>query len=113
MLAVGEGVEKRIGAGAREDRAFRALAHSDRRTLLRLLRHTERSVGELTASVKLSQPIVSQHLKVLRTAELVQVRSDGNRRLYSLDAAHLDELRDFLDAFWTTKLGALKCAAET
>lgn len=73
----------------------------------------ERSVTELVEASSLSQPVVSQHLKVLRDAHLVAVRVDGNRRLYCADFTRLGELRQLLDSFWTTKLDALKRAAET
>ena len=96
-----------------EDRAFRALGHRDRRSILRLIGDDELPVGDLVASVQLDQPVVSQHLKVLRTAGLVKVRTDGNRRLYSIDFGRIGELRRVLDAFWNTKLSALKQQAET
>ncbi|MEL6894186.1 MAG: metalloregulator ArsR/SmtB family transcription factor [Actinomycetota bacterium] len=95
-----------------EDRAFRALAHRDRRALLRAIGDDERAVGDLAIDTELDQPVVSQHLKVLRTAGLVAVRVDGNRRLYSIDFARFGEIRAFLDRFWTDKLAALKTTAE-
>ena len=95
-----------------DDRAFKALGHRDRRALLRVLADGERPVGDLAAETDLDQPIVSQHLKVLRTAGLVTVRGDGTRRLYSVDFARFAEIRRFLDRFWTTKLDALKRVAE-
>lgn len=95
-----------------EDRAFKALGHRDRRALLRSIGDGERAVGELASAVALEQPVVSQHLKVLRTAGLVAVRSDGNHRLYSVDLARIGALRTFLDQFWNDKLLALKAVAE-
>lgn len=95
-----------------EDRAFKALGHRDRRTILRILSGGERPVGHLADETDLQQPVVSQHLRVLRTAGLVVVRGDGNRRLYSVDFARFAEMRRFLDDFWTDKLGALKRVAE-
>jgi DNA-binding transcriptional ArsR family regulator len=83
--------------------------------ILELLRDGERPVGELVADLRLSQPAVSKHLRVLREAGLVEARVDAQRRLYrirpeplaDLDAwlssyrrlwsAHLDRLEDHLD----------------
>lgn len=96
-----------------DDRAFKALGHRDRRALLRSIAGGERPVGELAAATELDQPVASQHLKVLRDAGLVAVRVDGNRRLYSIDFARFGEIRRFLDEFWSTKLDALKAAAES
>ena len=94
------------------DRAFKALGHRDRRAILRLLADDEQPVGDVVSAVGLDQPVVSQHLKVLRTAGLVTVRSDGNRRLYAVDFARFAEIRTFLDHFWNTKLDVLKRVAE-
>lgn len=95
-----------------EDRAYKALGHHERRRLLRLIGPAEVSVGALAASAGMSQPIASQHLRVLREAELVTVRVDGNRRLYSVDFARLGELRAFLDDFWNDRLARLRSVAE-
>lgn len=97
---------------AAEDRAFKALGHRDRRAILRLVADGEVPVGEIVERTELDQPVVSQHLKVLRTAGLVTVRVDRNRRLYSADFGRFAELRRFLDHFWHEKLVALKHAAE-
>ena len=96
-----------------EDRAFKALGHRDRRALLRLIADGEVPVGELVERTELDQPVVSQHLKVLRTAGLVTVRVDNNRRLYSIDFGRFAELRRSLDLFWNDKLAALKQVAES
>ena len=98
---------------AAEDRAFKALGHRDRRAILRLVAEGEVPVGDVVDRTALDQPVVSQHLKVLRTAGLVSVRVDHNRRLYSVDFARFAELRAFLDLFWNDKLAALKQVAET
>lgn len=98
---------------AAQDRAFKALGHRDRRAILRLVADGEVAVGEVVAQTELDQPVVSQHLKVLRTAGLVTVRVDQNRRLYSIDFGRVAELRRFLDGFWNDKLIALKQVAES
>ena len=95
-----------------DDQGFRALAHSDRRMLLRLIGAGERAVGELADAGGLAQPAVSQHLKVLRDAGLVAVRTDANRRLYALDFTRISTLRSVLDDFWGERLAALKAVAE-
>jgi DNA-binding transcriptional ArsR family regulator len=95
-----------------DDRAYKALGHQERRRLLRLIGDGEPGVGELAEAAHLSQPIASQHLRVLREAGLVTVRVDGNRRLYSVDFARITELRAFLDGFWNDRLGRLKVIAE-
>ncbi|MFK8022788.1 MAG: ArsR/SmtB family transcription factor [Ilumatobacter sp.] len=95
-----------------DDQAFKALGHRDRRAILSVLADGERPVGSLVDATDLDQPVVSQHLKVLRTAGLVSVRGDGNRRLYSVDFARVADIRRFLDQFWNDKLGALKRVAE-
>lgn len=99
-------------AHAVDDQGFRALAHADRRSLLRLIGPDERGVGELADAAGLAQPAASQHLRVLRDAGLVVVRTDANRRLYSLDFARISALRAVLDDFWNDRLAALKVVAE-
>jgi DNA-binding transcriptional ArsR family regulator len=91
--------------------AYAALAEPHRRQILDLLRAGERSVGDLVARLKLSQPGVSKHLKVLREAGLVEVRPDGKRRWYGLRAQPLAEVDAWLEpyrAFWSDRLDALE-----
>ena len=94
--------------------AFDILGDPVRRRLLELLADGERPAGELAGTVHdefgISQPAVSQHLRVLREHGFATVRPDGARRLYSVDTAPLHEVDDWLDAFrraWTPKLAAL------
>jgi DNA-binding transcriptional ArsR family regulator len=89
---------------------FAALADLTRRRLLEELAGGERSVSELMADLDISQAAVSQHLKVLRDAGVVDVRADGRRRLYRLRPEGLTELRDWLlelDRFWRSRVDAL------
>lgn len=91
--------------------AYAAVAEPGRRQILDLLRARERPVGELVSHLGISQPGVSKHLSVLRAAGLVTVRADGRRRLYSLRAAPLAELDEWLApyrAFWSDRLDALE-----
>ncbi|MDQ3978827.1 MAG: metalloregulator ArsR/SmtB family transcription factor [Actinomycetota bacterium] len=93
--------------------ALRALAHPGRRQMLQLVWDGERSSTDLADRCGLSKPAASQHLKVLREAELVTVRVDGTRRLYRARAERLAELQAFLDDFWGTRLEALRAAVES
>lgn len=89
---------------------FDMLADANRRQILNLLRMREHSAGELVDALKLGQPGVSKHLKLLREAGLVDVRGDGQRRIYSLRAEPLAAIASWLDpfrAFWGDKLDAL------
>lgn len=68
----------------------------------------ERTSGSLAEECGWTKPAASQHLKVLRDAHLVDVRADGNRRLYKTRRDGLVQLRAFLDEFWTVKLALLE-----
>ena len=92
--------------------AMDALGDPTRREIMERLREGPRSVGEIAAGLPVSRPAVSQHLRVLREAGLVSERREGTRRIYSLDPKGLDELRAYLDQFWTDALAAFKAAAE-
>ena len=90
---------------------FNALSDPARRQILELLRGRERSVNELVQRLKLSQPGVSKHLRVLREAGLVRVRPDGRRRWYGLRAEPLAELDEWLAPYreyWGGRLDALE-----
>jgi DNA-binding transcriptional ArsR family regulator len=90
---------------------FNALSDPARRQILELLRTRERAVGELVERLKLSQPGVSKHLRVLRDAGLVRVRPDGRRRWYGLRAEPLAELDAWLAPYrelWSGRLDALE-----
>jgi DNA-binding transcriptional ArsR family regulator len=91
---------------------FVAVAEPTRRAVLDLLSARERSAGELVAAFPaLTQPAVSRHLRILRESELVDVRADGTRRLYSLRPAALAELDRWLDSyrrFWGERLDDLE-----
>ena len=85
-----------------------------RRRLLELLADGQAPAGELTAAVRaefgISQPAVSQHLKVLRESGFARVRADAQRRLYSVDAAGFQAVNAWIgqfSSFWEPKLDAL------
>jgi DNA-binding transcriptional ArsR family regulator len=91
--------------------AYAALAEPHRRQILDLLRDGERSVNDLTARLKISQPGVSKHLRVLRQAGLVDVRPEGRVRWYGLRARPLAEVDAWLEpyrAHWSGRLDALQ-----
>ncbi|MBU8825626.1 ArsR/SmtB family transcription factor [Mycolicibacterium goodii] len=83
-----------------------ALADRTRRTVLRRLASGPKSVGELAAGLPVSRPAVSQHLKVLASAGLVQHEVVGTRHLYQVRTEGLAALREELDAFWGQTLNA-------
>ena len=90
---------------------FEVLADPNRRRILELLRDEERPVGDLVAELRISQPGVSKHLRVLRTAGLVSVRPDAQRRMYRVRFEPLIELDQWLDPYrrmWTERLDALE-----
>ncbi len=79
---------------------FAALAHPLRQQIIGLLQSDPASVSDLTEALDASQPVVSQHLKVLRTAGLVSAEAHGMKRIYALDPEALDALRAFLTEEW-------------
>ena len=94
--------------------AFDVLGDPVRRRILELLAEREHSSGEvvevISAEFGISQAGVSQHLKVLRDAGFAQVRPEGTRRVYALDATPLRDIDDWLErfrVFWPVRLDAL------
>ena len=94
------------------DETMRALAHPGRRAMLQLVWNEERPASELAEAAGLSRSAASQHLKLLRDAQLIRVRVDANRRLYRADIGRVGELAAFLDDFWAAPLSRLKLNAE-
>jgi DNA-binding transcriptional ArsR family regulator len=86
--------------------ALTALADTTRRSLFERLRRREHTVGDLARLARLSQPGVSQHLRVLRGAGLVRERRDGTRHYYRADAAGLAALRRYVESLWHDALAA-------
>jgi DNA-binding transcriptional ArsR family regulator len=91
---------------------FAAIADLTRRDMLRMLASGERTAGDfVSAFPDISQPAVSQHLKVLRKAKLVDVRADAQRRVYSLRPQALEEVDQWIAQyrrFWPEVLDALE-----
>ena len=91
--------------------AFEVLAEPNRRRILDLLRGKERAVGDLVDALAVSQPAVSKHLAVLRRAGLVGVRTDGQRRIYTVRPEPLRDLDEWLAPYrrlWSKRLDALE-----
>jgi DNA-binding transcriptional ArsR family regulator len=94
---------------------FEVLAEPHRRRILDFLLERERPVSDLVSLLRVSQPAVSRHLRVLRDAGLVEARVDAQRRLYRLRAGPLRELDDWLApyrAMWASRLDALESHLE-
>lgn len=94
--------------------AFDVLGDPVRRRILEVLADGERASGAIVEVIQeefgISQPAVSQHLKVLRESGFASVRADGQRRVYAVDAAPLQEVDAWLErfrGFWTHRLDAL------
>lgn len=80
--------------------AFMAIADPNRRYLLEELRRGPKTVNELAAGLPVSRPAVSQHLKVLLDAGLVNAKPEGTRRVYTVSRAGFLKLNIWLDQFW-------------
>jgi DNA-binding transcriptional ArsR family regulator len=93
-------------------RVLDALGDPTRRAVLEVLRGGARPVGEIASRLPVSRPAVSQHLRVLKEAGLVRDHQEGTRRLYRVDASGLSALRDYLERYWGTALGAFAEAAD-
>ena len=89
-----------------------AIADPTRRRVLELVRDRELAAGQIAGEFEISRPAVSRHLRVLRRAGLVDERREGRLRLYRADPEPLEELRTWLDAYWSGRLAALKALAE-
>jgi DNA-binding transcriptional ArsR family regulator len=95
------------------DAALKALAEPRRRSILRLVWSQElpaTAIAERFPDV--TRPAISQHLAVLKDAELLSERRDGTRRLYRANTDTMAELRAFLDDYWTSGLERLRDVAE-
>jgi len=85
-----------------------ALGDATRRAILARLIEGPLPVGELARGFPVSRPAISQHLRILKAAHLVADRPAGTRRLYELNPAGFDSLREYFDQFWTQALAAFK-----
>src|SRR5580698_6438957 len=95
--------------------AFNAVGEPSRRDILNYLVLQERAVGEIVSTLRLGQPSVSKHLKVLRDVGLVHVRRDGRRMLYRTNAEAIRPLHEWTSTFeryWRHQLNRVKERAE-
>ncbi len=97
---------------ANHSERFAALADPTRREIFERLGKKPLAVGEIAEGLPVSRPAVSQHLKVLKDAGLVTMRTEGTRNVYSIDFKAIASMRDYLDRFWNKALAAFKDAVE-
>ena len=93
------------------ENAFEIIAEPNRRAILSLLTNNEQSVGEIERQLRMSQPAVSKHLRVLRDAGFVESTVDAQRRLYRLKSGPFQELDAWLAQFrrfWSGHIDALE-----
>src|SRR4051794_27498667 len=93
-------------------RVFAALHDPTRRAVLERLCDGPQAVGQLASGLPVTRPAVSQHLKVLKDAGLVDDRSEGTRRIYQIDPKGLGALRAWLDQFWEAAVNAIAAEIE-
>ncbi len=95
------------------DVALKALAEPRRREILPLVCTRELPATEIAAHFDdVTRPAVSQRLKVLREAKVIDERREGTRRLYRVNQVEMAKLRDFLDEYWASGLGRLRDVSE-
>ncbi len=93
-------------------RAFDALGDPTRRSIFERLALSPLPVGELAATLPVTRSAVSQHLRVLKEAGLVDETSMGTRRIYRIDPRGVGAMRDWLDNHWSQALDAFKAFAD-
>jgi DNA-binding transcriptional ArsR family regulator len=91
-----------------QDAAWTAMADRTRRAIMMELAQSKRTVGELADALPVSQPAVSQHLKVLKRVGVVSDHAEGNKRIYRLNEAGVNALRDQLEVFWKRTLSSFE-----
>jgi DNA-binding transcriptional ArsR family regulator len=94
------------------DAQMNALGDPTRRAILERLLAGPLPVGTLASQFPVSRPAISQHLRILKRANLVLDRAVGNRRVYEVNPTGVESLRVYFDRFWSQALAAFKRAAE-
>ena len=92
---------------------LKALGEPQRIAILRLVIERELPAGQIADHFNTTRQAISQHLKLLTNAGLLELRRDGTRRLYRVHKEAFGELRTFLEAFWADRLSTLKRKVET
>src|SRR5271165_1471513 len=95
-----------------QDQQLDALGDSTRRAILARLSTGAISVGELARDFPISRPAISQHLRLLKQANLVVDRPAGTRRVYQLHPEGFNSLREYFDQFWSVALDSFKAKVE-
>ncbi len=95
-----------------QDTQLDALGDATRRAILARLLEGPKAVGELARDFPVSRPAISQHLRILKQANLVMDRPEGNRRLYQINPEGFDSLREYFEQFWSQALDAFKKKVE-
>ena len=91
--------------------AFNAVAEPRRRQILDLLAQGEKPVNDLVERLRVAQPVVSKHLRVLRQVGLVQARDEGRQRIYSLNGHRLKHIHDWVQSYertWSERFDRLE-----
>jgi DNA-binding transcriptional ArsR family regulator len=91
---------------------FRAVADPTRRAVLEYLLGRPHGVNELVEHFDVSRPAISKHLRILKDARVVRERREGRNRIYELNPAGLNALREYFDRFWAQALDAFKQEVE-
>jgi DNA-binding transcriptional ArsR family regulator len=94
------------------EKAFNALGDPTRRTIFKKLQNGPLPVVAIAKGLTVSRPAVSQHLKVLREAQLINISSQGAQNIYEIDPKGIIAMRDYLDQFWNEALDRFKQLAE-
>ena len=94
------------------DEVLRALAEPQRARIVRLVRDTELAAGEVAEHFNITPQAVSQHLRVLKDAGVLNERRQGTKRLYSVRPEAIESVREYLDELWPSSLSALKHVVE-
>jgi DNA-binding transcriptional ArsR family regulator len=92
--------------------AFNALGDPTRRAIFEKLQERPLAVVEIANGLPISRPAVSQHLKVLKEAKLITLKTIGNNNIYELDREGILAMRNYLDKFWEDALANFKAVAE-
>ena len=94
------------------EKAFTALGDPTRRIIFEKLRDRPLAVVDIAKGLSVSRPAVSQHLKVLREAQLISISRKGAKNIYEINREGVIAMREYLDKFWENALTAFKTLAE-
>src|ERR1700733_5511464 len=92
--------------------AFNALGDPTRRAIFEKLQHRPLAVVDIADGLPISRPAVSQHLRVLKEAKLITLKTVGNNNIYELNREGILAMRNYLDQFWNDALSNFKALAE-